>query len=81
MNQFTNPFASSPLVVIRSIDESKLSMCAMQDKIKSTPINDENEFFILFEDGTLVKRTRTKFLSSGYIKGDSRISFTEYYGF
>lgn len=81
MNQFQNPFASSPVVVVRSIDESKLSTCAMQDKIKSTPINDENEFFVLFEDGTLVKRTRSKFPSSGYIKGESRISFTEYYGF
>ena len=44
MNQFENPFAGSALKVLRAIDESKLSTCAMQDKIKSTPIEEENEF-------------------------------------
>lgn len=81
MNQFENPFAGSPLKVLRAIDESKLSTCAMQDKIKSTPIEEENEFYTLFNDGTLVKRTRSKFPTSGYLKGEKRISFAEHYGF
>lgn len=81
MNQFENPFAGSRIEVVRAIDESKLSTCAMQDKIKSTPIEEENEFYTLFNDGTLVKRTRSKFKSSAYLKGEKRISFTEYYGF
>jgi hypothetical protein len=53
----------------------------MQDKIKSTPIDEENEFYALFNDGTLIKRTRSKVPTSGYLKGEPRISFTEYYGF
>jgi hypothetical protein len=81
MNVFENPFAGSSLKVLRAIDESKLSICAMQDKIKSTPIEEENEFYTLFNDCTLVKRTRSKFPTSGYLKGESRISFTEFYGF
>jgi hypothetical protein len=81
MNAFENPFAGSQLKVLRAIDESKLSICAMQDKIKSTPIEEENEFYTLFNDCTLVKRTRSKFPTSGYLKGESRISFTEFYGF
>ena len=81
MNAFENPFVASTLKVLRSIDESKLSTCAMQDKIKATPIEEENEFYTLFSDGTLVKRTRSKFPTSGYLKGEKRISFTEYYGF
>ena len=81
MNAFENPFAGSKLKVLRAIDESKLSICAMQDKIKSTPIEEENEFYTLFNDCTLVKRTRSKFPTSGYLKGESRISFTEFYGF
>ena len=81
MNTYENPFAGSSLKVLRAIDESKLSMCAMQDKIKSTPIEEENEFYTLFNDGSLIKRTRSKFPSSGYLKGESRISFTEFYGF
>jgi hypothetical protein len=56
-------------------------MCAMQDKIKSTPIEEENEFYTLFNDGTLIKRTRSKFPTSGYLKVEPRISFTEFYGF
>jgi hypothetical protein len=81
MSMYENPFAGSALKVLRAIDESKLSMCAMQDKIKSTPIEEENEFYALFNDCTLVKRTRSKFPTSGYLKGESRISFTEFYGF
>ena len=81
MNMYENPFAGSSLKVLRAIDESKLSICAMQDKIKSTPIEEENEFYALFNDCTLVKRTRSKFPTSGYLKGESRISFTEFYGF
>jgi hypothetical protein len=81
MNAFENPFVASTLKVLRAIDESKLSTCAMQDKIKATPIEEENEFYTLFNDGTLVKRTRSKFKSSAYLKGEKRISFTEYYGF
>jgi hypothetical protein len=81
MNVFENPFAGSALKVLRAIDESKLSMCAMQEKIKSTPIEEENEFYTLFNDGSLIKRTRSKFPSSGYLKGESRISLTEFYGF
>lgn len=81
MNQFENPFAGSRTEIVRAIDESKLSTCAMQDKIKSTPIEEENEFYTLFSDGTLVKRTRSKFPTSGYLKGEKRISFVEYYGF
>jgi len=81
MNTFENPFVASTLKVLRAIDESKLSTCAMQDKIKATPIEEENEFYTLFSDGTLVKRTRSKFPTSGYLKGESRISFTEFYGF
>jgi hypothetical protein len=81
MNAFENPFAGSSLKVLRAIDESKLSICAMQDKIKSTSIEEENEFYTLFNDCTLVKRTRSKFPTSGYLKGEPRISFTEFYGF
>lgn len=81
MNMYENPFAGSSLKVLRAIDESKLSICAMQDKIKSTPIEEENEFYALFNDCTLVKRTRSKFPTSGYLKGESRISFREFYGF
>lgn len=81
MNAFENPFVGSRLKVLRAIDESKLSICAMQDKIKSTPIEEENEFYTLFNDGSLIKRTRSKFPTSGYLKGEPRISFKEFYGF
>jgi hypothetical protein len=48
--------------------------------IEYTSINQvtaENEFYILFEDGCLVKKGRSKFRSSQYLKGDSFRSFIE----
>ena len=69
MNTYENPFAGSSLKVLRAIDESKLSMCAMQDKIKSTPIEEENEFYTLFNDGTLKKTNKIKVSNKWISKG------------
>jgi hypothetical protein len=39
----------------------------------------ENEFYILFIDGLLVKKGRSKFRTSQYIKGDKYKSFKATY--
>lgn len=39
----------------------------------------ENEFYILFIDGLLVKKGRSKFRTSQYIKGDKYKSFKAIY--
>ena len=39
----------------------------------------ENEFYILFEDGLLVKKGRSKFRSSQYLLGDRFKSFRQHY--
>jgi len=39
----------------------------------------ENEFYILFLDGLLVKKGRSKFRTSQYIKGDKFKSFKAIY--
>lgn len=39
----------------------------------------ENEFYLLFSDGLLVKKGRSKFRSSQYIKGEKFYSFKKFY--
>ena len=39
----------------------------------------ENEFYVLFEDGLLVNKGRSKFSTSQYIKGERFKSFREHY--
>jgi len=39
----------------------------------------ENEFYILFLDGLLVKKGRSKFKSSQYIRGEKFYSFKKFY--
>ena len=50
--------------------------------IEYTSINQviaENEFYVLFDDGLLVKKGRSKFTTSQYIKGDKFTSFGKVY--
>lgn len=39
----------------------------------------ENEFYLLFSDGLLVKKGRSKFRTSQYIKGEKFYSFKKFY--
>jgi len=39
----------------------------------------ENEFYVLFEDGLLVKKGRSKFRTSEYLHGDKFKSFKQNY--
>ena len=39
----------------------------------------ENEFYILFSDGLLVKKGRSKFKTSQYVKGEKCLDFKTFY--
>ena len=39
----------------------------------------ENEFYILFADGMLVKKGKSKFRTSQYVKGEKYVDFKTFY--
>jgi hypothetical protein len=70
-----NPFGYG--VASRIIDENRKSQEWWIEYTSINQVTAENEFYILFEDGCLVKKGRSKFRSSQYLKGDSFRSFSE----
>jgi hypothetical protein len=74
-----NPFNCTDVVVNKVIDENKKSADWFKDYIALNDPVIENEFYALFSDGLLVKKGRSKFLSSGYLKGEKFKSFKEVY--
>ena len=73
-----NPFGYG--VASRVIDENRKPQEWWVDYIQFNEVVAENEFYILFEDGCLVKKGRSKFRSSQYLKGDRFKSFEEFHG-
>jgi hypothetical protein len=74
-SEIINPFGYG--VASRVIDENRKSQEWWIDYISINQVMAENEFYILFADGSLVKKGRSKFHSSQYLKGDSFRSFSE----
>lgn len=63
----------------RILDENRKPVEWWIEFMEINPIFAENEFYILFENGTLVKKGRSKFRTSQYIKGDRFTSFRKTY--
>lgn len=74
MDTVLNPFGHGQAT--RVIDENRKTW---DEYLSTAVVHDENEFYILFEDGLLVKKGRSKFRSSQYIKGDKFKSFKQNY--
>lgn len=49
------------------------------DYLEVNKVLAENEFYILFEDGLLVNKGRSKFRTSQYIRGEKFQTFKEFY--
>ena len=75
MEQVLNPFGHGQ--AIKVIDENRKTVEMWREYLSSSKVFDENEFYILFEDGLLVKKGRSKFRSSQYLKGDKFKPFYE----
>jgi hypothetical protein len=74
METILNPFGHGQ--AIRVIDENH----KVWPKYLSTAVvYDENEFYVLFEDGLLVKKGRSKFTTSQYINGERFKTLREHY--
>jgi hypothetical protein len=74
METILNPFGYGQATKV--VDENRKSWV---EYLTTSKVFDENEFYVLFEDGLLVKKGRSKFSTSQYIKGDQFKNFIGYY--
>jgi hypothetical protein len=75
MEQVLNPFGYGQAT--RVIDENRKTVESWVEYLTTSKVFDENEFYVLFEDGLLVKKGRSKFRSSQYLSGNRFKSFHE----
>jgi hypothetical protein len=74
METILNPFGHGQ--VTRVIDENRKSW---PEYLATAVVYDENEYYVLFEDGLLVKKGRSKFSTSQYIRGERFKKFIGHY--
>jgi len=75
--QILNPFGFGE--VSRVIDENRKPFEHWWWYVNLNAVFIENEFYVLFSDGLLVKKGRSKFRTSQYIKGEKFTSFARNY--
>ena len=76
-SQILNPFGFGE--VTKVIDENRKPFEHWWWYVNLNPVIAENEFYVLFEDGLLVKKGRSKFRTSQYLKGERFTSFQKVY--
>jgi hypothetical protein len=74
METILNPFGHGQ--VTKVVDENRKSWV---EYLTTSKVYDENEYYVLFEDGLLVKKGRSKFSTSQYLKGERFKNFIGYY--
>jgi hypothetical protein len=77
METITNPFNVSE--VLKIIDENKKPIDWWKDFLLTNEPIIENEFYILFENGLLVKKGRSKFKTSDYLMNKKFKNFKSHY--
>ena len=75
--QVLNPFGY--LSATKVLDENRKPSEWWVEYLEFNQILAENEFYVLFSDGLLVKKGRSKFRTSQYIKGEKFTSFDKIY--
>ena len=76
-NKVLNPFGYGN--ASRVIDENRKPAEWYWEYLEFNEVFDENEFYVLFSDGLLVKKGRSKFSTSQYLKGERFTSFKKVY--
>ncbi len=76
--QVLNPFGY--LTARKVIDENKKPSEWWIDYLEFNEVVAENEFYVLFDDGLLVKKGKSKLTTSQCIKGEKFQSFRNIYG-
>lgn len=76
-NQVLNPFGYGN--ASRVIDENRKPAEWWNEYLEFNEVFAENEFYVLFTDGLLIKKGRSKFKTSQYLKGEKFTSFNSVY--
>lgn len=74
-----NPFNGSHVKVSKCVSENRLTKDSVKLMLDTLAIEDENEFYVLFESGVLIKKERSKFRTSDYLKGNKLTKIKECY--
>lgn len=79
-NNFTakNPF-NIEYDVSKVVDESSRSEAQMKDLLANNVIQDENEWYVIFENGTLIRKGRSSVPTSDYLVGKRFKSINKFY--
>jgi hypothetical protein len=76
-DKILNPFGY--LEAIKVLDENRKPADYWAQYLEFNQALSENEFYILFGDGLLVKKGRSKFRTSQYLKGEKFKPFKSFY--
>ena len=76
-DQILNPFGFGK--VSKLLRENRKPIEWYWDYLEFNEIVAENEFYVLFSDGLLINKGRSKFTTSQYIKGEKFIPFKKVY--
>ena len=76
-DQIINPFGYG--MASKLLDENRKPVDWWMQYLEFNQPVEENEFYVLFSDGLLVKKGRSKFKSSQYTFGDEYKSIVKYY--
>jgi hypothetical protein len=74
--QVLNPFGY--LSATKVLDENRKPSEWWIEYVSINQVVAENEFYVLFEDGLLVKKGRSKFTTSKYLKSEKFVSFKQF---
>jgi hypothetical protein len=75
--EILNPFGY--LVASKVLDENRKPADWWIQYLEFNEALAENEFYVLFADGLLVKKGKSKFKSSQYVKGEKYLDFKTFY--
>jgi hypothetical protein len=75
--EIINPFGY--LVASKVLDENRKPADWWIQYLEFNESVAENEFYVLFADGLLVKKGKSKFKTSQYVKGEKYLDFKTFY--
>ena len=75
--EILNPFGY--LVASKVLDENRKPADWWAQYLEFNEVVAENEFYVLFGDGLLVKKGKSKFKTSQYVKGEKYVDFKTFY--
>ena len=74
--QVLNPFGYG--IASKVLDENRKPSEWWIEYVSINQVVAENEFYVLFSDGLLVKKGRSKFTTSQYLKSEKFVSFNQF---